>query len=121
MYDYQTADPCLYDMLKQYAKANRNNETQAESVIWNYVRANNLGKPFKRQHIIGDYIADFVCLTSKLIIEIDGKYHQLPEQQLNDAQRTDWLQSRGYKVLRFTNEEVIADTENILKKIKGEL
>ena len=121
MYDYQTADPCLYGKLKQYAKENRKFETEAEAIIWNYVRANNLGKPFKRQHIIGDYIADFICLPSKLIVEIDGAYHQLPEQQMNDEQRTEWLNNRGYRIIRFTNEEVIADTKNVLQKIKDNI
>ena len=118
MYEYQTADPCLYEKLKRFAKENRNRSTEAEFILWEFVRAKQLGKPFKRQHIIGDYIADFVCLPVKLIVEIDGGYHQLPEQQMSDEQRTEWLQSRGYKVLRFTNEEIIADTNNVLEKIK---
>lgn len=118
MYDYQTADPCLYERLKRYARENRNRSTKAEEILWELLRAKQLGVPFKRQHIIGDYIADFVCLPAKLIVEIDGGYHQLPEQQMSDEQRTEWLQRRGYKVLRFINEEIIADTNNVLEKIK---
>ncbi len=118
MYDYQTADPCLYERLKRYARENRNRSTEAEEILWELLRAKQLGVPFKRQHIIGDYIADFVCLPAKLIVEIDGGYHQLPEQQMSDEQRTEWLQKRGYKVLRFINEEIIADTNNVLEKIK---
>lgn len=118
MYDYQTADPCLYERLKRYARENRNRSTEAEEILWELLRAKQLGVPFKRQHIIGDYIADFVCLPTKLIVEIDGGYHQLPEQQMSDEQRTEWLQRRGYKVLRFINEEIIADTNNVLEKIK---
>ncbi|MBQ6189974.1 MAG: endonuclease domain-containing protein [Bacteroidaceae bacterium] len=118
MYDYQTADPCLYERLKRYARENRNRSTEAEEILWELLRAKQLGVPFKRQHIIGDYIADFVCLPAKLIVEIDGGYHQLPEQQMSDEQRTEWLQRRGYKVLRFINEEIIADTNNVLEKIK---
>ena len=117
MYDYQTADPCLYERLKRYARENRNRSTKAEEILWELLRAKQLGVPFK-QHIIGDYIADFVCLPAKLIVEIDGGYHQLPEQQMSDEQRTEWLQRRGYKVLRFINEEIIADTNNVLEKIK---
>ena len=97
----------MYERLKRFAKENRNRSTEAESILWEFVRAKQLGRPFKRQHIIGDYIADFACLPAKLIIEIDGGYHQLPEQQMSDEQRTEWLQSRGYKVLRFTNEEIV--------------
>ena len=118
MYDYQTADPCLYERLKRYARENRNRSTEAEEILWELLRAKQLGVPFKRQNIIGDYIADFVCLPAKLIVEIDGGYHQLPEQQMSDEQRTEWLQRRGYKVLRFINEEIIADTNNVLEKIK---
>ena len=118
MYDYQTADPCLYKRLKRYARENRNRSTESEEILWELLRAKQLGVPFKRQHIRGDYIADFVCLPAKLIVEIDGGYHQLPEQQMSDEQRTEWLQRRGYKVLRFTNEEIIADTNNVLEKIK---
>lgn len=118
MYDYQTADPSLYERLKAYAKSNRNNATQAESILWELVRANQLGKPFKRQHIIGDYIADFICIPSKLIVELDGGYHQLPEQKDSDEWRTEWLQKHGYKVIRFTNEEVLGDIKRVLETIK---
>ena len=120
-YEYQTADPTLYAILRDYARKNRNNPTEAESLLWNYLKADGLGAKFKRQHIIGDYIADFVCLSSKLIIELDGGYHQLPQQQINDSQRTEWLESRGYKVLRFTNEELFNGINNVLDKINENL
>jgi guanylate kinase len=74
--------------------------------------------PFRRQHIIGNYIADFACLPLKLIIEVDGGYHSLPEQQVNDAERTAWLESKGFTVLRFTNEEITSNTNNVINKIK---
>jgi very-short-patch-repair endonuclease len=77
------------------------------------------GGHFRRQHIIGQYIADFACLSHKLIIELDGVYHQLPNQQISDEERTEWLESKGFYVLRFTNEEVIGDTEKVLNKIKN--
>ena len=94
-YDYQTADPMLYMRLKAYSKEMKKFATEAESILWEYLRAKQLGKTFKRQHIIGDYIADFVCLESGLIIELDGGYHQLPEQQINDELRTEWLEKHG--------------------------
>ena len=77
-----------------------------------------MGVNFRRQHIIGDYIADFVCLPQKLIIELDGGYHQLPSQQLSDEERTVWLNNKGFKVLRFSNEEVIGNIEGTLEAIK---
>jgi 5-methyltetrahydrofolate--homocysteine methyltransferase len=77
-----------------------------------------MGQPFRRQHIIGEFIADFVCLPTKLIIELDGRYHSLPEQHISDEQRTQWLQHQGYRVVRFTNEQVLYDLENTIKNIK---
>ena len=82
------------------------------------IRSEQLGKPFKRQHIIRDYIADFVCIPSKLIIERDGGYHHLAEQKEKDESRTEWLLKKGYKVTRFTNEEVLTDIQNTIEKIK---
>ena len=117
-YEYQWADPVLYKRLKEFAKENRKNPTEAESALWTFLRANSLGLPFKRQHIIGPYIADFVCLPAKLIVEIDGGYHQLPEQQSSDSEREQWLEEQGFTVIRFTNEEVIGDTENVLETIE---
>jgi len=115
---YFTADPTLYDILKQFAKENRQKETLAETILWKFLRGCQLGVNFRRQHIIGDYIADFACLPLKLIVELDGGYHQLPEQQLSDEERTTWLNSKGFKVLRFSNEEVIGNIEGTLETIK---
>ena len=68
-----------------------------------------------------DYIADFVCLSEKLVIEVDGGYHEEPEQQYDDQIRTDYLQKRGYRVIRFKNEEVTSDIKYVINKIKDEL
>jgi 5-methyltetrahydrofolate--homocysteine methyltransferase len=117
-YGYQTADPCLYGLLKELAKKNRNNPTEAESILWECLSDSYLGQPFKRQHIIGEFIADFICIPAKVIIEVDGGYHQLPEQQISDEQRQEWLEAQGYTVIRFTNEEVIEDIDNVLETIE---
>ena len=117
-YDYQTADPTRYIILKEQAAWNRNHPTEAESLLWNYLRCDGLGRPFKRQHIIGDYIVDFVCLSEKLIVEIDGGYHSLPEQVISDEQRTEWLEKRGFRIVRFTNNEVFYDIKDVLETIK---
>ena len=79
------------------------------------------GVRFRRQHIIGQFIADLSCPRLKLIIEIDGGYHQLPSQQASDRQRTAWLEAQGYTVMRFTNEEIIADTKRVLIEIQKEI
>ena len=120
-YDYQTADPMLYMRLKAYSKEMRKFATEAESILWEYLRAKQLGKTFKRQHIIGDYIADFVCLESGLIVELDGGYHQLPEQQINDELRTVWLEKHGFRVIRFKNEELLTNIDHCLEIIKASL
>ncbi len=119
---YQTADPMTYELLKAFAKNHRNQPTQAEEVLWTLLSGKKLeGYKFRRQHIIDTFIADFVCLSEKLIIEIDGLIHQLPENQVSDAERTQKLNSLGFKVIRFTNEEVLADIDNTLDKIRVEL
>ena len=111
----------MYDLLKEFAKENRKNPTEAESILWNCVKARQLGLPFRRQHIIGEFIADFVCLPAMLVIELDGGYHQLPEQQVSDEQRQQWLESNGFKVIRFTNEEIIGDIDKVIRIIKRNL
>lgn len=112
------ADPWLYGLLKQFVKENRQNETVAEMVIWKFLRGDQLGVHFRRQHIIGDYIADFACLPLRLIIELDGGYHQLPTQQRSDEERTEWLETKGYTIIRFSNEEILGDIEGTINRIK---
>ena len=112
-YFYHQADPALYPLLQECAKKNRSNPTDAERVLWQYLKDKQLGH-FRRQYIIGDYIADFICLSTNLIIELDGGYHQLPEQQMSDELRTQWLESRGFKVVRFSNEELLDSPESVM-------
>jgi len=118
-YPYQTADPALYPLLRDYARKNRSNPTEAEALLWQYLRTEGLGIAFKRQHVIGPYIADFVCLSSKLVIELDGGYHQLPNQQTTDQQRTEWLIQNGYRVLRFTNQQLFNNIDEVLSIIES--
>lgn len=122
-YGYQTADPTLYEKLKEFVKEHRSNPTEAENVLWQLLRGKRLdGFKFRRQHIIGTYIADFVCLDSGLIIEVDGLMHQLPENTESDRERTLWLLKHGFDVIRFTNEKVLREPdvvlENILQRLK---
>ena len=115
---YRTSSPDIYPILKDFAKENRKEATTYEDILWQELRKNQLGVRFRRQHSIGDYIADFVCLPLKLIIEVDGGYHNEQEQAEADRLRAHWLQNRGYHVLRFTNEEVANNIENVLSIIK---
>lgn len=119
--NFQTASSDRYDLLKAFARENRNNQTNAEKCLWQQLRGKTLGVKFKRQHIIYDFIAYFVCLEKKLIIEVDGAYHFTDNQMEHDAYRTEELERFGFRVLRFTNEEVINNTEKVLKTIKTAL
>ena len=118
---YQTAHSYAYDLLKRFSKDNRRYATEAESILWNLLRGKQLGVRFRRQHPVEGYIPDFICLPCKLIIEVDGGYHYLEGQPISDEERTVYLEAKGYHVLRFTNEEVIAAPEKILSLIKDEL
>jgi very-short-patch-repair endonuclease len=119
--DFQTASPDRYELLKAFARENRNNQTDAEKCLWQQLRSSELGVKFKRQHIIYDFIADFVCLEKMLIIEVDGAYHFTDSQTEYDIYRTEELERFGFRVLRFTNEEVIYETQEVIRKIKESL
>lgn len=112
-----TADPRLYGVLKDFAEENRKNPTEAESVLWNTLKAKGVGLKFRRQHIIKDFIVDFFCNEKKLTIELDGGYHRVLEQMKKDEERTARLQELGYTELRFTNEQVLCDIDNVIKEI----
>lgn len=112
-----TADPYYYGILKIFAKENRQHQTAEESLLWENLRGNRIGLPFRRQHIIGKYIADFVCLKKKLIVEVDGGYHSQKEQLLNDFMRTDQLVKWGFKVIRIKNEEINTNLSGVLDYI----
>ena len=117
-FPYQNADPAYYSQLKDWAREMRFNPTEAESILRNRLRANALGHKFLFQYIIGQYIADFLCPDSKLIIEVDGEYHLNPIQQYDDELRGQCLEQMGYKVIRFTNEQVLNDIDNVINVIK---
>ena len=118
---WMTADPMEYELLKDNARSNRKNMTEAESVFWSLVKGGLLGQRCLRQHIIGDYIVDFLFRKSKVVVEIDGGCHFTEEQQKDDVMRTDWLEHQGYKVVRFTNEKVLCDTDNMINELKRRL
>ena len=82
---------------------------------------NKIGLHFRRQHIIGCYIADFVCLKKSLIIEVDGGYHSQEKQIINDYLRTQDLERMGFKVMRFSNEEIMTNISNVLDTIFNEI
>ena len=113
-----SADPVYYGKLKEYAQENRNHPTEAESLLWEVLCSKGLERQkFRRQHIIGKYIADFVCLDKGLVVELDGHQHSLPPVSEDDAIRTKYLNEEGYRVIRFTNEQVIHHLDDTLGQI----
>ena len=107
--------------MKQFAQENRKHSTEAEMILWDLLKAKQLGVTFKRQHIIGDYIVDFVCIEKWLVIEVDGGYHSEPQQQQDDITRQDRLADMGFSIIRFTNDEIIGNTECVLNEIEQQL
>lgn len=119
---WETANPYNYGLLKKFSFDMRNKPTHAESVLWKELSGKKLdGYKFRRQHIIGNYIADFICLKENLIIEVDGLFHQLPDNIASDEERTQWLRSEGFEVIRFTNEEVLFKLDKVLQSISTKL
>jgi len=107
------------NLLLEKAKEMRANPTKAEGILWTQLKSKKLDLKFRQQHLIDDFIVDFVCLSKKLIIEVDGKIHD--SQVVKDQERTEILEKLGYKVIRFTNEEVIGAIDEVVTKISEEL
>ena len=100
------------------ARKLRNNLTEAEKKLWYYLRNKNLGVKFRRQHPLGHYYVDFISLESKLIVEVDGGQHY---DSANDKTRDNFLKQEGFIILRFWNNEFLANIEGVLTKIKENL
>ena len=118
---WEVANCWDYNLLKENAKENRDNPTEAERAFWNLAKSNGLGQKCRRQYIIGQYIVDFFFRESLLIVELDGEYHFTEEQQNEDIIRQQWLAQKGYTVLRFTNQQVLFDTDKTIETIKQHL
>ena len=94
----------------------RRDSTDAERRIWYRVRDGRIGgAKFRRQQPMGRYVVDFVCHESKLVVELDGGQHA--QREAADAARTQWLESQGYRVIRFWNNDVLSNTEGVLAEI----
>jgi len=109
-----------YSGLIEEARELRKKQTKAEEIFWQLVRNrkfNNL--KFRRQHQIGNYIADFYCDELRLVIEFDGEVHNSPEQQKHDSKRDKFLTSSGFKVLRFKNQEILNSPESVFEEIEN--
>lgn len=100
------------------ARSLRRDSTDAERIIWNALRAHRLGGvSFRRQTPIGPYVADFVCHTAKLVIEIDGGQHFEPAHMKHDARRAAYLSAKGFRTLRFNNYDVMTNRQGVLETI----
>ncbi len=104
------------DPAKRAAKRLRKQPTDAETKLWSHLRRRQLGNlRFRRQSTIGSYVADFVCVDIRPIIEVDGGPHSWREAE--DARRTEWLEWQGYRLIRFWNNEVNGNIEGVLETI----
>ena len=122
MKDVSVEYPMYYgatpDIFKK-AKELRRYETDAEKRLWAKLCRNQLlGLQFRRQHPINRFIVDFYCVKIKLVIEVDGNIHEIPENKVYDIGRSQILNDFGITVIRFSNNQIIDDIENVLKLIE---
>ena len=109
-------DAGLWDKLKPLAREHRHNDTPAEALLWQHLRERKLnGFKFRRQHPIERFIVDFFCAEVRLIIEVDGEIHQYTIEE--DHLRQSFLESLNFRVLRFTNAEVLQNMASVLDQI----
>jgi very-short-patch-repair endonuclease len=113
-------DPVLWEQLRPAVQKLRLEPTQAETYLWELLRNRQLGGyKFRRQHAINRFVVDFYCAQAQLIIEIDGMIHQ--SQVVEDRERQSILESLGFHVIRFTNEQVLAEPGLVIEQISGYL
>jgi very-short-patch-repair endonuclease len=107
---------------RQFARRLRKEMTEAEVVLWTFLRRRALGGyKFRRQHPIGQYIADFACISAQLVIEVDGATHCTSEQLAHDAMRTAYLEARGWRVVRVGYLDVFENMDGVWRTIERQL
>jgi very-short-patch-repair endonuclease len=108
--------------LRARARLLRRDSTDAEQLIWKALRAHRLNNAsFRRQTPIGPFVADFVCHAANLIVELDGGQHFEKEQIKRDARRSAFLAAKGYRILRFSNDDVMTNRQGVLETIAAAL
>ena len=112
---FNEANPLVFELAKEL----RRNMTDAEMVLWGYLKAGISGLKFRRQHPIGIYIADFYCHKLRLIIEVDGNIHDKKEIKEYDLNRENDLKNWDYIILRFSNQKVLKETQAVLVEINS--
>jgi very-short-patch-repair endonuclease len=117
-----TSPPRQWEKLKPAARRMRREPTAAEDALWQRIRNRRIGgAKFRRQHTVEGFIVDFVCIESRLIIEVDGGIHSQTDQQAFDVERQAFLKASGFRVLRFTNAEVLESPETVAQTIAATL
>ena len=111
----------IHPTIRQFARELRQPQTPPEATLWQHLRNRNLKHKFRRQHPIEVFIIDFYCARAKLLIEIDGESHFQEEQIKYDRARTEYLENLGYKVIRFTNNDVRYNIDAVVSKIIDEI
>jgi len=119
--DVFTTTPQQWETLKEYGRNMRKQPTEAEKLLWEELRGQKLGVMFRRQHAIESYIVDFVTMPDQLVVEVDGAVHVEAGQAEYDAGRTFTLQELGYQVLRFTNQQVENQLDEVVSAIRKHL
>ena len=103
--------------MRPFAKPLRSSSTDAERMLWRHLRSRQLADfKFRRQQVIAPYIVDFVCMERRLVVEVDGGQHA--ERQRKDADRTTFLEAAGFQVIRFWNNEVLANLDGVMSAIQ---
>ena len=112
---YFGATPAMFKLAKELRKE----ETEAEKILWKRLNRNQiLGLQFRRQHPINVFVADFYCAKIKLVIEVDGSIHEIPEYQVHDIGRSNVLNDFGITVIRFTNEQILEEIDTTVYQIE---
>ncbi len=115
----------IHPVILAHAREMRHPQTTAETTLWNVLRNKSTGYKFRRQHPIDMFIIDFYCAEAKLLIEIDGDSHFIPKQEEYDKARTEYLEDLGYKVIRFTNNDVryhiLAVADEIMQTVESRI
>lgn len=107
-----------YPLIFEFAKELRKGMTDAEMILWSYLKSGIMGFKFRRQHPIGNYVADFYCHKVKLVVEVDGLIHCKPEAQENDRLREQNLINLAYHIFRVSNDEIYSDVARVLEKLE---
>lgn len=106
--------------MKKLARKLRKRQSKAETLLWSVIRGPQLGYKFRRQHVLGPFIVDFICIEKRFVIELDGEHHD--DQQADyDLNRQEWLESRGYIVARYWTRDFFKNFDEILEQIRSSL